>query len=311
MDRLAISPSLDPSLALALLASAVLHAGVLLGIGVLAPESGADQGEELHMVEYRPEHQGTPSQDSASRAASQAQEARGVDAQTREALSPIPARRQRPEVPPATPQRALRPESAPTAQATQGEAVREPTRSPKTPVLTAQEAAREVAAAEAPSGSEQGSARPSEERPLRLYPSDRQMARWNRERQQRQVRADKDGAARRATYEDATAGYINGLLSKVQRVGANNYPEEARERDITGRVRVVAHVRPDGSLAKVEILESSGSDLLDAGARRIIRLAAPFSSFPEDVEARHPDGLPIRHYFHFTKNGDGLSPNSG
>jgi len=311
MDRLAISPSLDPGLALALLASAVFHAGILLGIGVLAPEPGADRGEDLHMVEYRPEHQGRPSQDSASRAASQAQEARGVDAATREALSPNPARRQRPETPLATPQQVLRPESTPRAQATPGEPVHEPAQPPEAPVLTTQEAAREVTTAKAPAGGEEGSTQPGKERPLRLYPSDRQLARWSRERQQRQVQADKDGTARQATYEDATAGYINGLISKVQRVGANNYPEEARERDLTGRVRVAAHVRPDGSLIKVEILESSGSDLLDAGARRIIRLAAPFSRFPEDVEARHPDGLPIRHYFHFTKSGTGLSPESG
>ncbi len=311
MDRLAISPSLDPSLALALLASAVFHAGVLLGIGVLTPEPGADRGEDMHMVEYRPEHQGSPSQDTTSRAASQAQEARGVDAQTREALSPNPARRQRPEVPLATPQRAVRPESTPPAQATQGEPVREPARSAETPVLTAQEAAREVTAAKAPSRGEEGATQPAKERPMRLYPSDRQLARWSRERQQRQVQADKDGAARQATHKDATAGYINGLISKIQRVGANNYPEEARERDITGRVRVAVHVRPDGSLIKVEILDSSGSNLLDAGAKRIIRLAAPFSSFPEDVEARHPDGLPIRHYFHFTKNDPGPSSDSG
>ena len=99
------------------------------------------------------------------------------------------------------------------------------------------------------------------------------------------------------------AAYTTSLLNKVQRVGNMNYPEEARERGITGKVRLQMRLHPDGSLARVEVLESSGSDILDAAAQQIIRLAAPFSPFPEGMQKSHPETYTLSHYLNFTRGG--------
>ncbi len=42
-------------------------------------------------------------------------------------------------------------------------------------------------------------------------------------------------------------------------------------------------IRPDGSLADVALLRSSGHKVLDEAAIRIVRLAAPFAPVPAEV----------------------------
>ena len=44
-------------------------------------------------------------------------------------------------------------------------------------------------------------------------------------------------------------------------------------------------VRADGSLENIRVVRSSGFDLLDQAAIRIVELAAPFSPFPPDIAA--------------------------
>jgi len=42
-------------------------------------------------------------------------------------------------------------------------------------------------------------------------------------------------------------------------------------------------IKQDGELEKVEINRSSGHKLLDQAAVRIVRLAAPYGAFPDNV----------------------------
>ena len=102
--------------------------------------------------------------------------------------------------------------------------------------------------------------------------------------------------------EDVLAAYVAAWLRKVERVGNNNYPEEARQRGIHGAVRVEAVLRPDGSLAGVRVLESSGEEVLDEAARRVIRLGAPYSQLGPEL-SRRMDRLHIPHRFVFTEGG--------
>jgi protein TonB len=104
--------------------------------------------------------------------------------------------------------------------------------------------------------------------------------------------------------DDRLGAYVSAWLRKVERVGNNNYPEEARRRGIHGAVRVEAVLRPDGSLAGVRILESSGEEVLDEAARRIIRLGAPYAPLGPEL-GRRLDRLHIPHRFVFTE-GDPL-----
>ena len=59
-------------------------------------------------------------------------------------------------------------------------------------------------------------------------------------------------------------------------------------------------IKADGSLEKLEINQSSGYPVLDEAAQRIVRLAAPFAPFPENIR-EDTDILSITRTCSFTK----------
>ena len=305
MTLLATRPDPDPNLSVALLVSAVLHVAVLLGLGFLAPDGSEESRDEvLHMVDYMPESsQDTTPETPEARSASRSQQARGDDRQSQEATASDADRN------PSPPQPA--PRTAPQSKAAaEAEAASEPEApgsqgADKAPVLDAEDTPAEVATpSDAGDGGPASSTEKAEDEPLRMFPSDRKVARWDDERRQRQAADNSAGEARNATREAAVAAYTTSLLNKVQRIGNMNYPEEAQSRGITGKVRVAMRIRPDGSLAGLEVLESSGSEILDASAQRILRLAAPFSPFPEDMSQNYPETYTVTHYLNFTRGGE-------
>jgi len=82
------------------------------------------------------------------------------------------------------------------------------------------------------------------------------------------------------------ADYLLGWTERIETVGNINYPEEARRRRLYGDLRLLVAVRPDGSVAEVRVLKSSGGPVLDAAAVRIVHMAAPFEAFPPAMHAR-------------------------
>lgn len=81
------------------------------------------------------------------------------------------------------------------------------------------------------------------------------------------------------------AAYMEAWRAKVERIGNLNYPEEARSRGLTGSLILDVALKPDGSVQEITIRRSSGTRLLDDAAIRIVKLAAPFAPFPEDIRA--------------------------
>lgn len=79
------------------------------------------------------------------------------------------------------------------------------------------------------------------------------------------------------------AVYLDYWESLVEQVGNRHYPEEARRKRIFGSLRLAVMLRSDGSVEQVDVLESSGSRVLDLAAIRTIRLAAPFAPFPPEL----------------------------
>ena len=63
------------------------------------------------------------------------------------------------------------------------------------------------------------------------------------------------------------------IVSSIERV--KNYPRLARERGIEGVVRLRFRVRPQGSIERVEIVTSSGSDILDTASVSTLYRAGP------------------------------------
>ncbi len=86
-----------------------------------------------------------------------------------------------------------------------------------------------------------------------------------------------------STMQDKGAYYKDAWRRKVERVGNQNYPAEARDQRIYGSLRMLVAINRDGTLREVRILESSGHTVLDNAALRIVRLAAPYAPFTGDL----------------------------
>lgn len=103
------------------------------------------------------------------------------------------------------------------------------------------------------------------------------------------------------TQEYRYAQYVEDWRSKVERVGNMNYPQQARDHNIYGKLTLTVSIRADGSVENVEINRSSGQRILDAAAMRIVKLASPYSAFPPDIR-KETDILSITRTWTFTSN---------
>ena len=107
-----------------------------------------------------------------------------------------------------------------------------------------------------------------------------------------------------STMRDKGAWYKEEWRKKIERIGNLNYPDEARRKQIHGSLRLLVSINRDGTLYEVQLLESSGHQVLDQGAMRIVRLAAPFAPFTGDLA--DIDRLEIIRTWRFER-GDRLS----
>ena len=85
----------------------------------------------------------------------------------------------------------------------------------------------------------------------------------------------------------------------MERVGNLNYPSAARGR-LYGNLVLTAVIKSDGSLERVEVSRSSGQQVLDQAAARIVKLAAPYAAFPESIR-RDTDVIEITRTWTFTR----------
>ncbi len=80
------------------------------------------------------------------------------------------------------------------------------------------------------------------------------------------------------------ASYLRYWIDRIEMVGNNNYPEEARRKAMYGDLRLAVMLLPNGAVEGVEILLSSGQRVLDQAAVRTVRLASPFAPFPAEMK---------------------------
>ncbi|WP_062263286.1 energy transducer TonB [Endozoicomonas arenosclerae] len=106
-----------------------------------------------------------------------------------------------------------------------------------------------------------------------------------------------------STMLEPGAAYKNAWRQKVERIGNLNYPAQARQQKLYGELRLMVAINRDGTLSNVEILKSSGYNVLDDAAIRIVRLAAPYAPFTDDL--RDYDMVEIIRTWRFEK-GDRL-----
>ena len=104
-----------------------------------------------------------------------------------------------------------------------------------------------------------------------------------------------------STVSSADAFYLNSWRRKIESVGNLNYPQKARKNKLYGSLRLMVAILPDGSLKEVALLKSSGHQVLDDAAVRIVRLSAPYAPFPDELR-QSTDVLEIIRTWQFRKN---------
>jgi protein TonB len=103
------------------------------------------------------------------------------------------------------------------------------------------------------------------------------------------------------TREYRYAAYMEAWRAKVERIGNINYPEEARQRQLSGSLLLDVALTPDGKVDEITVRRSSGHKVLDDAAVRIVELAAPFAPFPDDIR-REVDILHVTRTWRFLNN---------
>lgn len=105
-----------------------------------------------------------------------------------------------------------------------------------------------------------------------------------------------------ATREHLFASYMSAWIAKVERIGNMNYPESARRQGIEGSLVLSVDILGDGSVDQIRILRSSGYEVLDEAAVRIVRLSAPFAPLPPEM-TEQVDILTITRTWQFSSVG--------
>jgi periplasmic protein TonB len=88
-----------------------------------------------------------------------------------------------------------------------------------------------------------------------------------------------------STRADPSAVYMNQFRRKVEKIGNSNYPVEARRLQLSGDVRLMVILLPNGTIRAIRLLKSSGSYLLDNAAKDSARHGAPYGHFDQAMKA--------------------------
>ncbi len=107
------------------------------------------------------------------------------------------------------------------------------------------------------------------------------------------------------TREAAAAAYMHEWVRDVERVGNLNYPGQATRRKLNGSLVLVVGIHANGALADVIMRNSSGHQVLDDAAKRIVRLASPFRPFPANLK-KDTDILYITRTWQFLSDANRL-----
>jgi TonB family protein len=75
--------------------------------------------------------------------------------------------------------------------------------------------------------------------------------------------------------------YAQAIKERI--AGQWKYPQEARKKKLEGRLVALFSLNREGALTRMEIVRSSGHEVLDREAERAVQSAAPFPPFPSTV----------------------------
>jgi len=96
------------------------------------------------------------------------------------------------------------------------------------------------------------------------------------------------------TKEYRFASYEESWRKKVERIGTLNFPDEAIRARLTGDVRMAVTISSDGTIKTVKITKYSGHKVLDDAAVRIVKMAAPYARFPDEISKDYDEIVIVR-----------------
>lgn len=108
-------------------------------------------------------------------------------------------------------------------------------------------------------------------------------ARLDRQRQAYANRPRRYTISSASTQQRHDALYLDSWRRRIETVGNRYYPDQARQHNVFGSLRMMVALRPDGSVTEIRILESSGERILDQAAVDIVQRASPFEPFPDEL----------------------------
>ena len=82
------------------------------------------------------------------------------------------------------------------------------------------------------------------------------------------------------------AEYIDNWIKKIERIGNINFPEEAIRRNLSGKLILNVTLDHAGRVVDSQIDVSSGFNILDKAALKIVNLASPYSPLPEQIRKK-------------------------
>ncbi len=118
---------------------------------------------------------------------------------------------------------------------------------------------------------------------------------------EQQASTDRTQYLNSSTQAFTPAKYMREWINRVERVGNLNYPDQARRKKLNGTLILDVVISADGKLLKTDLRQSSGHQILDDAAKRIVQLAAPFSAFPKKLR-QEADVIHITRSWEFLNN---------
>ena len=118
---------------------------------------------------------------------------------------------------------------------------------------------------------------------------------------EQQASTDRTKYLNSSTKEFAPAQYMREWIDRVERIGNLNYPDQARRQKLSGTLILDVTINAEGELVKTDLRQSSGHQVLDDAAKRIVKLAAPFSAFPQKLR-KEADVIHITRSWEFLNN---------
>lgn len=102
-----------------------------------------------------------------------------------------------------------------------------------------------------------------------------------------------------STKASVFAAYIEDWRAKIERLGTEHYPDQAKGL-LSDTLQLTVYLDTEGNLLKIDINQAADNPIFTVAAQRIVRLASPFGPFSPQMREK-TDVLAITRSWRFTQ----------